>query len=143
MFLGEFEHSVDEKGRVAVPARFREELAEGIILTRGFERCLQAFPRPTWERLRERVSGLSLGSEESRLLRRLLFSGATDVEVDRQGRILVPQNLREYAGLGEQVVLAGMDTFFEVWSSERWRTVLDTIDSQGSAIAQQLSALGM
>lgn len=143
MFLGEFEHSVDEKGRVAVPARFREELAEGIILTRGFERCLQAFPRPTWERLRERVSGLSLGSEESRLLRRLLFSGAADVEVDRQGRILVPQNLREYAGLGEQVVLAGMDTFFEVWSSERWRTVLDTIDSQGSAIAQQLSALGM
>jgi len=143
VFLGEFEHSVDEKGRVAVPARFREELAEGIILTRGFERCLQAFPRPTWERLRERVSGLSLGSEESRLLRRLLFSGATDVEVDRQGRILVPQNLREYAGLGEQVVLAGMDTFFEVWSSERWRTVLDTIDSQGSAIAQQLSALGM
>jgi MraZ protein len=126
-----------------VPARFREELAEGIILTRGFERCLQAFPRPTWERLRERVSGLSLGSEESRQLRRLLFSGAADVEVDRQGRILIPQNLREYAGLGEQVVLAGMDTFFEVWSSERWRTVLDTLDSQGSAIAQQLSALGM
>jgi MraZ protein len=143
VFLGEFEHSVDEKGRVAVPARFREELAEGIILTRGFERCLQAFPRPTWERLRERVSGLSLGSEESRQLRRLLFSGAADVEVDRQGRILIPQNLREYAGLGEQVVLAGMDTFFEVWSSERWRTVLDTLDSQGSAIAQQLSALGM
>ena len=143
MFLGEFEHSVDEKGRVAVPARFREELAEGIILTRGFERCLQAFPRPTWERLRERVSGLSLGSEESRQLRRLLFSGAADVEVDRQGRILIPQNLREYAGLGEQVVLAGMDTFFEVWSSERWRTVLDTLDSQGSSIAQQLSALGM
>jgi MraZ protein len=143
VFLCEFEHSVDEKGRVAVPARFREELAEGIILTRGFERCLQAFPRPTWERLRERVSGLSLGSEESRQLRRLLFSGAADVEVDRQGRILIPQNLREYAGLGEQVVLAGMDTFFEVWSSERWRTVLDTLDSQGSAIAQQLSALGM
>jgi MraZ protein len=143
VFLGEFEHSVDEKGRVAVPARFREELAEGIILTRGFERCLQAFPRPTWERLRERVSALSLGSEESRQLRRLLFSGAADVEVDRQGRILIPQNLREYAGLGEQVVLAGMDTFFEVWSSERWRTVLDTLDSQGSAIAQQLSALGM
>ena len=89
------------------------------------------------------MSGLSLGSEESRLLRRLLFSGAADVEVDRQGRILIPQNLREYAGLGEQVVLAGMDTFFEVWSSERWRTVLDTLDNQGSAIAQQLSELGM
>ena len=143
MFLGEFEHSVDEKGRVAVPARFREELAEGIILTRGFENCLQAFPRPTWERLRERVSGLTIGSENSRQLRRHLFSFAADVEVDRQGRILIPQNLREYAGLGEQVVLAGMDTFFEIWSSERWRAVLDALETQGSAIAQQLTELGM
>jgi MraZ protein len=143
MFLGEFEHSLDDKGRVAIPARFREELAKGIILTRGFDRCLQAFPKPTWERLRERVSGLSLGNEESRQLRRLLFSGAADVDVDRQGRILIPQNLREYAGLGELVVLTGMDTFFEIWSNERWRQVIESLDTNGSKIAQQLADLGM
>jgi MraZ protein len=145
VFLGEFEHSMDDKGRVAVPARFREELelAEGLILTRGFDRCLQAFPRPAWERLRQRVSSLSMGNEEARNLRRLLFSGAVDVEVDRQGRILIPQNLREYASLAEQVVLAGMDVYFEIWSNERWRSVLEGLDSNGSQIAEQLAELGM
>lgn len=143
MFLGEFEHTIDDKGRVAVPARFREELSEGLVLTRGFERCLQVFPRPTWQTLAERISGLSLGNEEARNLRRLLFSGAAEVEVDRQGRILLPQNLREYAGLAEQVVIAGLDTYFEMWSRERWQNVLDRLDSDGSTIAAQLAALGI
>ena len=103
MFLGEFEHTIDDKGRVAVPARFREDLKEGLVLTRGFDHCLQVFPRPTWQSLAQRISSLSLGNEEARNLRRLLFSGAAEVEVDRQGRILIPQNLREYAALSEQV----------------------------------------
>lgn len=143
MFLGEFEHTIDDKGRVAIPARFREELAEGLVLTRGFDRCLQAFPRPAWQRLAERVSALSLGNEEARLLRRLLFSGAAEVEVDRQGRILIPQNLREYGALAEQVVITGMDTYFELWSSERWQGVLEKLDSAGNSIAEQLAALGI
>jgi MraZ protein len=143
VFLGEFEHTIDDKGRVAIPARFREELAEGLVLTRGFDRCLQAFPRPAWQRLAERVSALSLGNEEARLLRRLLFSGAAEVEVDRQGRILIPQNLREYGALAEQVVITGMDTYFELWSSERWQGVLEKLDSAGNSIAEQLAALGI
>ncbi len=143
MFLGEFEHTIDDKGRVAIPARFREELSEGLVLTRGFDHCLQVFPRPTWEALRQRISALSLGNEEARNLRRLLFSGAAEVEVDRQGRILIPQNLREYAGLSEMAVIAGLDTYFEMWSRERWQTVLDTLDSSGSAIAAQLAELGI
>nr|WP_255603571.1 division/cell wall cluster transcriptional repressor MraZ [Oscillochloris sp. ZM17-4] len=141
--MGEFEHSIDEKGRVAVPARFREELGEGMVLTRGFDLCLQAFPRQVWQQLSQKVSSLSLGSPEARSLRRMLFSNAAEVEVDRQGRILVPQNLREYAGLAEQVVITGMDTYFELWSAERWRAVMDQLDTSGAGIAEQLAALGI
>lgn len=143
MFLGEFEHTIDDKGRVAIPARFREEVSEGLVLTRGFERCLQAFPRSVWQALSERISALSLGNEEARNLRRLIFSGAAEVEIDRQGRVLIPQNLREYAGLNEQVVIAGLNTHFELWSRERWHNVLNTLDESAGAIAEQLSALGI
>jgi len=143
VFLGEFEHTIDEKGRVAIPARFREEMQEGFIITRGFDNCLQAFPRPTWQDLAQRISTLSLGNEEARHLRRLLFSGANEVTFDRQGRILIPQNLREYASLSEKVVIAGMHTFFELWSPERWQTVLSTLDSSGRIIAEQLADLGV
>ncbi len=143
MFLGEFEHTIDDKGRVAIPARFREEMQEGFIITRGFDNCLQAFPRPTWQDLAHRISTLSLGNEEARHLRRLLFSGANEVTFDRQGRILIPQNLREYASLSEKVVIAGMHTFFELWSPERWQTVLSTLDSSGRIIAEQLADLGV
>jgi MraZ protein len=143
VFLGEFEHSIDDKGRVAIPARFREELGEGMVLTRGFDQCLQAFPRQVWQQLAQKVSSLSLGSPEARNLRRILFSNAAEVEVDRQGRILVPQNLREYASLAEQVVITGMDTYFELWSADRWRTVMEQLDTNGAGIAEQLAALGI
>ncbi len=143
MFLGEFEHTLDDKGRVSVPARFREDVQEGLVLTRGFDHCLQVFPRPGWQSLAQRISSLSLGNEEARNLRRLLFSGAAEVEVDRQGRILIPQNLREYAALSEQVVIAGLDTYFEIWARDRWQQVLEKLDSSGTTIAAQLAELGM
>ena len=143
MFLGEYEHNLDDKGRLAVPARFRDDLGDGVVITRGFDRCLMGFPRPVWTTLAQQVSNLSLGQGEARNLRRLLFSGAADVMLDRQGRILIPQNLREYAGLGEQVIVAGLNTHFEIWSNERWREVLDSLDVNASAIAEQLAALGI
>lgn len=143
MFLGEYEHNMDDKGRLAIPARFREALGEGVVITRGFDRCLMGFPRAIWEPLAQQVSGLSLGQGEARNLRRLLFSGAADIMMDRQGRILIPQNLREYAELGEQVIVAGLNTHFEIWTGERWRAVLDTLDENASAFAEQLAALGI
>jgi MraZ protein len=143
MFLGEYEHNVDDKGRLAIPARFREDLGDGVVITRGFDRCLMGFPRPMWEQLSQQVSGLSLGQGDARNLRRLLFSGAADVQLDRQGRILIPQNLRDYAGLAEPVIVAGLNTHFEIWSRERWREVLDSLDANGGAIAEQLAALGI
>jgi transcriptional regulator MraZ len=143
MFLGEFEHNMDDKGRLAVPARFREGLGDGVVITRGFDRCLMGFPRLTWEQLAQQVSSLSLGQSDARNIRRLLFSGAADVQLDRQGRILIPQNLREYAGLGEQVIVTGLNTHFEIWSDTRWREVLDGLDVNGGVIAEQLAALGI
>ena len=143
MFLGEYEHNIDDKGRLAVPARFREALGDGVVITRGFDRCLMGFPRSMWEQLAQQVSGLSLGQSDARNIRRLLFSGAADVQLDRQGRILIPQGLREYAGLGEQIIVAGLNTHFEIWSDTRWREVLDGLDVNGGVIAEQLAALGI
>ncbi len=143
MFLGEYEHNLDDKGRLAIPSRFREDLGEGVVVTRGFDRCLMAFPRNAWEQLAKRVSELSLGQNEARNLRRLLFSGASDLALDRQGRILIPQNLREYAGLGDQVIVAGLNTHFEIWALDSWGQVLESLDSSAGAIAEQLAALGI
>jgi len=143
VFLGEYEHNLDDKGRLAIPSRFREELGDGVVITRGFDRCLMGFPRAAWEQLAQRVSGLSLGQGEARTLRRLIFSGASDAVLDRQGRILIPQNLREYAGLGDQVIVAGLNTHFEIWAAERWNDVIASLDTNASAIAEQLAALGI
>lgn len=143
MFLGEFEHTIDDKGRVAIPARFREDLGERFVLTRGFEQCLQAFPRAMWEDLSAKVDRLPIGSPQARTLRRMLFSPAAEVEIDRQGRILIPQGLREYAGLAEEVLITGMNTYFELWSGERWRALQDELSNSGAAIAEQLADLGI
>ncbi|WP_026370142.1 division/cell wall cluster transcriptional repressor MraZ [Kallotenue papyrolyticum] len=143
MFLGEFEHSVDAKGRVAVPAKFRPRLEGGLVVTRGFERCLQVFPMEQWQILSERVSNLPAASAEARQLRRLLFSSAFDTELDKQGRILLPANLREYAGIGDEAVIAGMNTYFEIWSKDNWEAAMDALDESSAAIAAQLAEIGI
>jgi MraZ protein len=143
VFLGEFDHSVDTKGRIAVPAKFRAQLEGGLVVTRGFERCLQVFPMEQWQQLSERVSSLPAASAESRQLRRLLFSSASDTELDKQGRILLPANLREYAGIGDTAVVAGMNTYFEIWSKDDWEAAMDALDETSATIAAQLAEIGI
>jgi len=143
VFLGEFEHSIDDKGRVAVPARFREVLGERFVVTKGFDSCLQAFPMPYWQELREKVDRLPISSPDARNLRRLIFAPASDVELDRQGRGLIPQSLREYAGLAELVVITGMGNYFELWSLERWRATQEFISANAAEIAGKFSELGI
>ncbi len=143
MFLGEYEHSVDTKGRIAVPAKFRNQLEGGLVVTRGFERCLQVYPMEQWQRLSERVSGLSLGAAEARQLRRLLFSSAFDTEVDKQGRIVLPSGLREYAGIGDMAVVAGMNTYFEIWSQTDWEAAMTELDNADPNIAAQMAEIGI
>jgi MraZ protein len=143
MFLGEYEHSIDTKGRVAVPAKFRAQLEGGLVVTRGFERCLQVYPMEQWQALSERVSSLSLGSTEARQLRRLLFASAFDTELDKQGRILLPAGLREYAGIGDSAVVAGMNTYFEIWSQASWDAAMEALDESASVIAAQMAEIGI
>lgn len=141
MFLGRFEHNMDAKGRLALPARYRDELAEGVVVTRGFDPCLLIYPMTAWEPLAERVSALSIGDPDVRRLRRMLFAEATDLQLDRQGRILVPSELRTYAGLEREAVVVGMHTFIEVWSPDEWASQRDALDREGAVIAERLAEL--
>lgn len=143
VFLGTHEHTIDEKGRLAIPARFRAELAGGMVVTRGFDRCLLIFPLPFWSDLTRRVSALSLTDEDARMLRRLLFANASEQEMDRQGRILLPQSLRENVDLADQAVVVGLDTFIEVWAPDRWREVEERLASQGPRFDEQMRKLGI
>jgi len=143
MFLGEFEHTMDDKGRVAIPARYRESLGVRFVLTKGFDQCLQAFPQTMWDKLATNIDRLPLGDPQVRHARRFIFAAAAEVEFDRQGRILIPQNLRDYAGLVQEVVIAGMNSYFELWSAQRWQLLQEELNGSGGSIAEQMANLGI
>lgn len=143
MFLGEFQHTVDQKGRLAIPAKFREELADGAVVTRGLDKCLVIYPRNEWEGLAEKVSQLPQTQPNVRTLSRLLFSGAVDVSLDSQGRTILPQYLREYAGITANVAVIGLFQRVEVWNLEDWNAVKATTEAAGGSLAEQLADLGI
>ncbi len=121
MFLGQYQHSIDEKGRVTIPARFREQLDNGAYLTRWFENNLVVFTAEDFTRIYEHVNALSITDPAARALRRLIFANAERVEFDRAGRILIPQFLREAAGITSGAVVVGSGNYFEIWSDELWQ----------------------
>lgn len=129
MFLGEYAHTIDDKGRLTLPARFRAELAAGLVVTRGIDKCLSVYPMAEWQRVSERISALPMTDPQAREFRRLLFAGATDAELDKQGRVLLPQYLREYAGLTSNVIVAGLNTHLEIWGPEAWNAIRANFDS--------------
>jgi len=129
MFLGEFSHTIDDKGRLTLPAKFRVDFANGIVVTRGIDRCLFAFPQAQWHTLAGQVSELPLTEPQAREIRRLLFSGASDDTLDKQGRVLIPQYLREYANLNGEVVVAGLNTHVEIWNPEDWNAARQGFES--------------
>jgi MraZ protein len=120
MFLGEFVHTIDEKGRLIIPAKFRDELAEGLVVTRGIDRCLAIYPMEEWRRLAEQVSALPMTDRLARAFRRLVFANASDAVLDKQGRVLVPPRLREYADLNGEAIVTGLNTYVEVWNPDAW-----------------------
>jgi MraZ protein len=138
MFLGEFVHALDEKGRLTIPAKFRLHLERGLVITRGLDGCLFAFTHDDWleftATLKEK---LSFNQKSARDLNRFFFSGATDTNADRQGRILIPTFLREYAELESEVVIIGSNTRLELWNPERWRKSLQEVESNVEMIAEQ------
>ena len=120
MFLGYFQHSLDDKGRLTIPARFREGLEGGAFMTQGFDRCLMVMGQPYFSQVYDRIIAMNLADPATRLLRRLIFSNAYPVEVDKVGRILVPQNMRQVIGLEGEAVVAGQGEYFEVWTPAAW-----------------------
>ena len=143
MFLGRFENRLDDKGRLAMPAKFRARLAEGFVVTRGFEGCLTIFPMNEWQALAENLARFPVTDQKARALRRVLFAQAADTELDKQGRMLIPEYLREAAGLQADVIVAGMDGYIELWDVERWREVERANEENAAEIAQSLADLGM
>jgi MraZ protein len=142
MFLGHYQHSLDEKGRLTIPARFRELLEGGAFITQGFDRCLMVMTTAYFEQVYERINAMNLADPTARLLRRLILSNAYPVEVDKVGRILVPQNLRDFLGLDGEAVVAGQGDYFEVWLPEQWNGQMDQIQNT-EANNQRFAALDL
>ncbi len=125
MFWGEYAHQLDQKGRLIIPARFRNHLATGAILTRGLDRNLVIYPQQAWRNVCDQLNQMPITHPTGRALRRLLFSGAVEMALDKQGRILVPAYLRDYAALDGEVLIIGMETFLEVWNPSEWQAALN------------------
>ncbi|MGQ9467347.1 MAG: division/cell wall cluster transcriptional repressor MraZ [Anaerolineae bacterium] len=142
MFLGEFIHTIDEKGRLVIPAKFRSALASGMVITRGMDRCLVIYPMEAWQAYRERISSLPTTDQSARDLRRLVFGSAADITPDSQGRFVIPPSLREYAGLDGQVVVVGCDNYIELWHPEKWAKVQDRM-AQNEENIERWAALGV
>jgi MraZ protein len=143
MFIGEFAHTFDDKGRLTIPAKFRDELAGGVVVTRGIDRCLLAFPRAVWDALAERIAKLPLTERNARNFKRHMFSGAADFVPDRQGRVLIPQGLREYAQLDGEAVVIGLYDRLEIWDPLQWANIKAEVEENPDAIARQVQDLGI
>ena len=128
MFMGEYNHTIDAKGRLIIPSKFRELLGEEFVLTKGLDGCLSIYPMDEWKAFEEKLRALPLTNKNARTFTRFFVAGATNCELDKQGRILVPQTLREFAGLEKDVVLTGNLNRIEVWSKEKWSENCDYDD---------------
>lgn len=143
MFLGQFQHNLDDKGRLMIPARYRDLLAAGAFITQGFDKCLMVMTDAYFKEVYERINGMNMADASARMLRRLILSNAYPVEVDKVGRILVPQNLREFLGITSgELAVAGQGDYFEVWTPADWKTQMDKLQDV-EANEQRFSTLDL
>ena len=143
MFIGEYTHSVDAKKRLALPQKFRKELGATVVLTRGMDQCLFVYPMKTWKELAEKLGTMPIGEASTRSFVRLMLAGATDVTCDRQGRVIVPDYLKDYAAIGKSVIVAGLYNRLEVWDEEKWRNYKTQAERESDTIAERLGQLGV
>ncbi len=143
MFIGEYKHNLDDKGRLAIPTKFRADLSKGAVVTRGLDTSLFLFPKEEWDKLAEKLASLPLGQSNSRAFARLMLAGAMDVEVDKQGRVMLPEYLRVYAGLQKSVVIAGLYTRLELWDETSWNAYKSKMEEDAESVAEQLGELGV
>lgn len=143
MLIGEYKHTIDPKKRLSIPVKLRKEIGVKAVLTRGLDNCLFLFPMKEWEQLADKLGKLPLGQQDTRGFVRLLLSGASEVELDQLGRILVPDYLKGYADLKKTVIIAGLFTRLEIWDDERWQAYKTNLEKNGDRIAEKLGELGV
>ena len=142
MLIGEHKHSIDPKKRLSIPAKFRKEIGDKAVLTKGLDSCLFLFPLKEWQELAEKIGKLPMGQTDSRGFARLILSGATEVETDQLGRVLVPDYLKQYAALKKIVVIAGVYNRLEIWDEEKWNAYKSNLEKNSDRIAEKLGELG-
>lgn len=143
MFIGEHRHALDPKGRIIIPAKFRNTLGEKFIITKGFDKCLFVFPQEEWQALAQRLHLLPMTDKDGRKFIRFITSGAFDCELDKQGRALIPPALREFANLDKDIVIIGALTRVEIWCSEAWSEHSASIDIEDPSIIDKMVRLGI
>ena len=143
MLLGEYKHNVDAKGRVSVPSKFRGDLGQSFVVTKGLDNCLYLYSKDEWKKFEDKLKNLPITSQEARSFVRFFFAVASECEADKQGRINIPQNLREYAKIQKDVVIVGVSTRAEIWSNDNWNKYTNSDSLDVSKIASQMSNLGI
>jgi MraZ protein len=143
LFLGEFEHSIDDKGRLAIPARFRPALDDGLFITRGLDRCLVIWDGDSWRAMAERVRDLNPWQADARRMQRHFFSGAVQAQPDKLGRVVIPQYLRAYAGLETEVIVVGLADRVELWAKAEWERERSQAERDSADLAEHLAQGGM
>ena len=141
LLIGEYEHSLDIKGRIIMPSKFREDIGDKFIVTKGLDGCLFAFSKDEWKKFEEKLSTLPISNKDARSFTRFFFAGAVDCELDKQGRFLISSNLREFAGFIKDVIIVGMNSRIEIWSKEKWESCNDNLSADD--IAEKMEMLGI
>lgn len=143
MFIGEYNHSLDNKGRLIMPSKFRDRLGYEFIITKGLDNCLFVYPKEEWKVLEEKLKSLPLTNKDARAFIRFFFSGATECNLDKQGRVLIPSNLREHSKLQKDAVIIGVSTRIEIWSNDEWEEYNDDDNLSYESIAEKMAELGI
>jgi len=143
MFVGEYKHSIDEKGRLAVPSKFRASLKGGAVITKGLDNCLFLYSASEWKKFAEKLVELPISQANSRAFKRHMLAGAMDVKLDGQGRVIIPDYLRKFAKTGKKVVLAGLYDKIEIWDEDEWEKYKKATESQSTEIAEKMGELGI
>jgi len=143
MFIGEYNHNLDEKGRLAVPIKFRNDLKKGAVVTKGLDGCLFLYPLSEWKVLADKLSKLPISQANTRAFARLMLAGAMDVQVDKQGRIIIPDYLRKYAGMKKKIIVNGLYNHLEIWDENNWEKYKRKTEKESGDIAEKLGELGV
>ncbi|MFA6296108.1 MAG: division/cell wall cluster transcriptional repressor MraZ [Patescibacteria group bacterium] len=143
MFIGEYQHSIDDRGRLAIPSKFRSKIKKGAVVTRGLDNCLFLYTKEEWEKLANKLASLPISQANTRAFSRLMLAGAMDVDLDSHGRIIIPQYLRTFSSITKKVIIAGLYNRLEIWDEEKWTIYKTNTEKNSSEIAEKIGELGV